>query len=57
MNWPNQIIVPQGWQCPCCLRVYAPTTPMCFTCGGQQTVTTGGTGDAPPIKPYTTIGS
>lgn len=56
MNWPNQMMVPQGWQCPCCGRVYAPTTPMCFTCGGQQTVTTGGTGDVPPIKPFTTIG-
>lgn len=22
-----------GWVCPVCTRVYAPTTPMCSTCG------------------------
>lgn len=26
---------PRGWLCPCCNRVYSPTTPMCFTCGGK----------------------
>ena len=25
----------QGWQCPCCKKVYSPTTPMCFYCGNQ----------------------
>lgn len=25
---------PQGWQCPICKRVYSPTTPCCFYCGG-----------------------
>ena len=29
-----QTLVQQGWQCPCCSRIYSPTTPMCFTCGG-----------------------
>lgn len=26
------LMVPQGWQCPICSRVYSPTTPMCFSC-------------------------
>lgn len=25
--------IPQGWQCPCCIRVYSPSTPMCLSCG------------------------
>jgi hypothetical protein len=44
-------IIAQGWQCPCCQRVYSPTTPMCFTCGGKQAVRTGGTGDPLPEQP------
>lgn len=40
-------VTPKGWECPKCGRVYSPTTPMCFYCGGEQTVTatsvTGGT--------------
>ena len=31
---------PQGWQCPICKRVYAPTYPWCIFCGNEQTVTT-----------------
>ena len=27
---------PQGWQCPICKRVYSPTTPMCWYCGGAD---------------------
>ena len=34
------MFTPQGWECPRCHRVYSPTTPMCFTCGGEETVTT-----------------
>lgn len=35
---------PQGWQCPCCGRVYSPTTPMCFYCSNKEgTVQTTGT--------------
>ena len=26
-------IVPQGWQCPICKRVYSPSMPMCNYCG------------------------
>lgn len=26
-----------GWKCPECGRVYSPTTPMCFYCGGNKT--------------------
>jgi len=27
--------VQQGWQCPICKRVYAPSIPMCFYCGND----------------------
>ena len=30
-----RLLAQQGWQCPICMRVYSPTTPMCFTCGGN----------------------
>lgn len=30
----------QGWQCPICRRVYSPSTPMCYYCGNEETVTT-----------------
>ena len=56
--------VPQGWQCPVCRRVYSPSTPMCFSCGGErQTVTTTGTtiypGYMPPFEDWnnTTTGT
>lgn len=29
----------QGWQCPICKRVYSPTTPWCYFCGGKSTTT------------------
>lgn len=36
--------VQQGWQCPCCKRVYSPTTSMCMYCGnGESYVSTGTT--------------
>jgi len=31
--------IPQGWQCPVCHRVYAPTWPWCTTCGQGVTIT------------------
>lgn len=36
----NNPFVPQGWQCPICGRVYAPSTPWCYFCGNQETYTT-----------------
>ena len=35
----------QGWQCPVCRRVYSPSTPCCFYCGAESTVTTSTTLD------------
>lgn len=32
--------IPQGWQCPVCGRVYAPSFPFCTVCGNQEAVTT-----------------
>lgn len=32
--------VEQGWECPKCRRVYAPSTPMCFSCPAATTITT-----------------
>lgn len=32
--------IQQGWQCPICKRVYSPSTPCCFTCGGESITTT-----------------
>ena len=29
-------IIPMGWQCPVCNRVYSPTTSMCYYCGSEQ---------------------
>ena len=26
----------RGWVCPCCDRVYSPTTPMCYYCGSKE---------------------
>lgn len=26
----------KGWQCPVCGRVYSPSTPMCWYCGGNE---------------------
>jgi len=33
----------QGWQCPICKRVYAPSVPMCFYCGNTRITTTSNT--------------
>lgn len=54
-NFPN-LGVQQGWQCPICKRVYSPSTPMCYYCGGEkhQDVTTG-TGTIPNIDWVKTI--
>jgi len=52
------LLIQQGWQCPCCQRVYSPTTPMCFTCPQPTTVapSTVPTTGTPPNNPYTTSG-
>ena len=57
MQWPNQLPPQQGWQCPCCSRVYSPTTPMCFSCPPKVSTlpyTVPDTGAAPliPTQPY-----
>lgn len=33
-------VVPMGWQCPVCGRVYSPTTMQCFYCGNEHFTTT-----------------
>lgn len=38
---PN--FIRQGWQCPCCGRVYSPDTTMCLYCGNYDIKTTTGT--------------
>lgn len=42
---------PQGWQCPVCKRVYAPSTPWCYFCGGS-TVTSTTTTTSDPNKDF-----
>lgn len=38
-------MAPQGWQCPVCNRVYAPSVPCCYYCGAEgRTKTTTSTG-------------
>ena len=32
----DEIFAPKGWICPKCGRVYSPTTPVCFYCGGNE---------------------
>ena len=39
-NFYEMLGAPQGWQCPICKRIYSPTTPMCYYCGGKQTYAT-----------------
>ena len=34
---------PAGWRCPLCWRVYSPSTPMCFFCGGEVKTNVTGT--------------
>lgn len=41
MNYQMPIAPQQGWQCPCCLRVYSPMTPMCFSCPPKTVSATG----------------
>ena len=31
-GWPDYTAIQQGWQCPACLRVYAPSVMMCHYC-------------------------
>lgn len=43
---------PQGWQCPCCRRVYSPTTAMCMFCqpGNGKVGTNAAPRYADPLK-------
>jgi hypothetical protein len=45
--WPGGF-PQQGWQCPCCKRVYAPFCPACFVCGQKETVIQKDTQPVPP---------
>lgn len=38
----NYNFAQQGWQCPICKRVYSPSTMMCFYCGENTVISTGG---------------
>lgn len=42
MNVPFNV-APQGWQCPCCKTIYAPSVAQCAPCSGAAL--------APPILP------
>lgn len=46
----NYNFAQQGWQCPICKRVYSPSTPCCFYCGAESTVTTSATLDIDYLK-------
>ena len=37
------LMIQQGWQCPCCSKVYSPTTPMCLYCPPKVTVASNST--------------
>lgn len=41
---------PQGWQCPCCRRIYAPSMIMCPSCNSGNTGTS-----TPDTQPYKTV--
>jgi hypothetical protein len=44
----NKPFIQQGWQCPVCGKVYAPSTPMCWSCPAKADQTwINGTGQAP----------
>jgi hypothetical protein len=36
----NYNFAQQGWQCPICKRVYSPSTPWCYYCGGESKIST-----------------
>jgi len=38
-DYYENMIVPKGWVCPKCGRVYSPTTSMCSYCNYQMTHT------------------
>ena len=50
MSYDFKGFVQEGWMCPICKRIYSPTTPMCWYCGGEQkTVVSTGT---QPLKEF-----
>lgn len=36
----NYTLAQQGWQCPICKKVYSPSTPWCYYCGGESKIST-----------------
>ena len=36
----NYTFAQQGWQCPICKKVYSPSTPWCYYCGGESKIST-----------------
>jgi len=49
--YPNTLPPAQGWQCPVCKAVYAPSMPCCMHCRPQQVeYSSGRTTDGKPKK-------
>jgi hypothetical protein len=42
---------PQGWQCPCCRVVYAPTVDACYCCVEDLEIAPDASEIAPPVPP------
>ena len=40
-GWPDYTAIQQGWQCPVCRRVWAPSVAMCNYCPAQPVASTG----------------
>lgn len=52
------MLIPQGWQCPICKRVYSPAYPWCVFCGNEKTeTTTTYTADVTYVPPISQFGS
>lgn len=49
-NWDHSMFAPQGWVCPVCMRVYSPSTPMCYFCGRIETVTASNTSNMQDLE-------
>ena len=54
-DYPYEEPAPRGWICPKCGRVYGPSTPMCWFCGGEEVTNVITTDHTPPhLGPLTT---
>ena len=49
-NFYEMLGAPQGWQCPICKRIYSPTTPMCWYCGGAVKTAAATTAGEPEVS-------